>query len=358
MPSIHAETVFEQLTLPALAPVFLAGALVILWSGGRLERVTDEIALSTGMGRALAGIVLLALATSLPEVATTATAVLRGNVELAVTNLLGGVAFQVVVLVIADTAARKAPLTGQSPSFGVLIQGVGVLAMLGVATCGLALGSDAQWVTSVAGVSVGLHPVLLLLPLLYVAIVRLTSMARGNPRWVPVDRENEEVDLGTDGAVGGAKAGRRLWMTFSRLAGLVAVGGWVTASTADVIAAQTGASSAIVGATLLAAATSLPEISTTVTAARGDHHELAVSNVMGSNGFDVALLALVAVLAGDAFGVTSAALFMAGLGIVLTAVVMVGLLERSDRRVGPVGLDSVAVCVLYLAAVMVLFWLA
>ena len=348
---------FHELSVVTNLVLFLGGAVVILWSGTRLERVTDTIAVRTGMGGALAGLVLLALATSLPEVATTATAVLRGNVELAVTNLLGGTAFQVVVLVIADSAAQHGPLTGRAPSFAVLIQGVALMAMLGLAVCGLALGEDIQLAPSVLGVSFGFNPVLLLLPLVYFAVIRLTQLGGGSPRWQTVGQADPDPVPASDPPAWREAVGRRLRFAFIVLAALVAVGGWVAASSADVIADQTGFSSGFVGATLLAAATSLPEISTTVAAARDGNHELAVANVMGSNGFDVALLALVSLLAGGAFAVTEASVFLAGLAVVLTSVYLVGLLQRSDRAVGRLGLDSVTVAVLYLAGVGVLFGL-
>lgn len=346
---------FTELSLPVLALLFLAGAVVILWSGTRIERVTDAIASSTGMGRALAGLLLLALATSLPEVATTATAVLRGNVELAVANLLGGAAVQVLVLTVADAAVRR-PLTATAPSFAVLMQGVGVMAMLGVAVCGLTLGHDAQLVAAVGGVSIGLHPVFLLLPVMYVVVVRLTQVARGSPRWQPVP--------GTNAGRSGSPArqsqrrragGRRLWFAFVALAALVTLGGWATASSADALAERTGVSSGFIGVTLLAVATSLPEISTTVAAAREGNLDLAISNIMGSNGFDISLLALVAFLAGDALRISSVATIMAGLGVALTAVYLLGVLERSDRSIGRLGLDSVTVVLLYLSTIGVVF---
>lgn len=205
--------------------LFAVGAGIIWWAGTRLERLTDAIARRTGLGGAFSGLVLLAVATSLPEVATTVTALLLGNVELAVHNLLGGVAFQVVVLTIAD-AVRRGPLTRFAPSFGLLIGGVGVIALLGIAIGGLALGGDAQFAAALGPVTVGLNPVLLMLPIGYAGVLWLTRRAEGDPRWRPVrptpDGQAEPAqDLDGDSEAGLLKLG----FGFAGMALLVLVAG-------------------------------------------------------------------------------------------------------------------------------------
>lgn len=346
------------MALPLNLALFAVAAGAIWWAGTRLERLTDAIARRTGLGNAFAGLLLLAAATSLPEIATTVTAVVGGNVELAVHNLLGGVAFQVVVLVIADAAGRRGPLTRFAPSFGLLMQGVGVVLMLGVAIAGLALASDAQFGVLVGPIGVGLNPILLTLPVAYLGILRLTRSAEGSPPWRPVNAPPPEETDNEERRYGGS--GKRLGLAFAGFAGLVTAAGWAAATLADTMAQQTGLGSGFVGATLLAAATSLPEISTTVAAVRHGNEDLAVSNVFGSNGVDVALLALASVLAGDTFtdGAPTSAVFTAALGTVLTCLYLWGLLERSDRAVARVvGIDSVAVVALYLAGMGALYGL-
>lgn len=95
----------DSLPLWLNAVLFLPAAAAIWWAGVRLERYADVIAQRTGLGQAFTGMLLLAAATSLPEVATTITAVaVLGNPTLAVHNLLGGVALQTGLLVVADLA--------------------------------------------------------------------------------------------------------------------------------------------------------------------------------------------------------------------------------------------------------------
>lgn len=116
---------------------FALAAGAIWWTGTRLERCADSISRRTGLGQAFAGMLLLAAATSLPEVATTATAVAL-NPTLAVHNLLGGVALQTAILSVADRAKRRrSALTFFSPKFVLLIEGVGLVLLLQVAIAGI-----------------------------------------------------------------------------------------------------------------------------------------------------------------------------------------------------------------------------
>lgn len=347
---------FEDLSLPQNLLLFAFSAGAIWWAGTRLERLTEAIARRTGLGGAFAGLILLAAATSLPEVATTLTAVVVGNVDLAIHNLLGGVAFQVVVLTIAD-AARRGPLTRFAPSFGLLIEGIGIVLMLAVAIGGLVLAGGAQFPASIGPVTAGLNPVMLMLPLVYLGVIWLTRQAEGVPRWRPVDAAPEENTA--ERGRRDERSGRRLGLAFTGFALLVLAGGWLVATLADVMAEQSGLGSGFIGATLLAAATSLPEVSTTVAAVRHRNEDLAVSNIFGSNIFDIGLLALVSLLAADAFSgaPSTSAIFTAALGTVLTCVYLWGLLERSDKSVARLGIDSIVVVVLYLAGMGALYGL-
>ena len=348
---------FNDLPLAMNLVVFGVGAALIWWAGIRLERLTDAIAELTGVGSAFAGLVFLAAATSLPEVATTVTALLRGDVELATHNLLGGVAFQVVVLAIADAAGRRGALTAFAPSFGLLIQGVGLVLVLAVGIGGLVLAERLQVVMPLGPVSVGVYPAVLLLPVLYLAVAWATYRARGNARWRPVAPRSSDHARDPHDTV--ERSGRGLGLAFAGFAIAILVGGWLSATVADVMATQTGLSSGFVGATLLALASSLPEVSTTFAAVRHGNEELAVSNVMGSNAFDVALLAVVSVMAADAFGrgPLGGTVYLAALGIALTCVYLWGLLAHAQRSVAGVGLDSIAVVALYLTGMATLYGL-
>ncbi len=128
---------------------------------------------------------------------------------------------------------------------------------------------------------------------------------------------------------------------------------------ADLIAERTGLGKAFIGLVLLAVATSLPELSTTIAAVRLGSYSMAISNIFGSNAIDVSLVFLADTLYRQGpilQAVDRSSMFVALAGIVLTCVYLVGLIERRDRVVLRMGLDSAAVLGLYAGTLVVLYF--
>src|SRR5438270_10316034 len=97
----------SSLPSAVLLLVFLASAAVIWLAGIRLSDYTDVLAERLHLGAALGGVILLAIATNLPEIAITVSAAASGQLEIAVGNVLGGIAIQTVVLVVLDAAGVR-----------------------------------------------------------------------------------------------------------------------------------------------------------------------------------------------------------------------------------------------------------
>src|SRR5215469_7970267 len=88
--------------------VLFAIAVVVTWLAGiYLSKSTDEIDRRYGLGDALGGVILLAIAGSLPELAITISAASSGHLDLAAGNLIGGIAIQTMVIVLLDAAASS-----------------------------------------------------------------------------------------------------------------------------------------------------------------------------------------------------------------------------------------------------------
>ena len=125
--------------------VFVACAVAIWVAGVFLSNYTDVLSDRLHLGAALGGLVLLAVATNLPELAITVTAALNGQVDIAVSNILGGIAIQTVVLVALDAfgVRVKRPLTYQAASLRLVLEGAVVVAVLAVVVMGTQLPKSA-----------------------------------------------------------------------------------------------------------------------------------------------------------------------------------------------------------------------
>jgi cation:H+ antiporter len=296
---------------------------------------------------------LLGVATSLPEVATTLTGSLIGNAQLVTGNLFGGVSLQIAVLAIVDLVAVKGALTYVTPQPVLLFQGVMLILLLSIALAGASLGEP----LSLLGL--GVTPILLAAG--YAMTVRVTGTGKYLPRWRPVDvAKRPEPDAGDSRESGDDSPN---WSVYARCAAaalLILTAGWALTLTGEALAEQTGLGASFVGVVLVAASTSLPELSTALAAVRRGNHEMAVSNILGTNCLEVALflLADIAYREGPILAATDASgMLAASLGLIVTCLLLLGLLERRDQTVARMGFDSLAVLVTYAAGLAGLYYL-
>ncbi len=328
--------------------IFAVSAAGVWFAGARLAYYADALADKTGWSKALLGLVLLAGVTELPELATTLTASLSGQAQLALTNLFGGVAMQTAILAFADLTLAKKPLTYFAPRSVLLLQCAALLGLLA-----LTLAIVTLFDVAIADY-VGLGPILLFCA--YLFVVRLLKLYGHRVQWQPLEtpdssagnREPEDSPFANWSLrrIAGALAGAALVVTGA---------GVVLAGTADALAAQTGLGDSFLGGTLLASSTSLPELSTTLAAVRIGAYSMAIANIFGSNMIMVALLlpADLAYTAGPILHEANpAAQFMLASGMLLTAVYLMGLIERRNRTVFGMGIDSLVVAVLYVVTLV------
>lgn len=343
---------FHDLPLWLNALSFTLAAAAVWMAGTRLSGHADAIADQTGLGKAFVGLVLLAGSTSLPELATTATAAVGGNARLAITNVFGGVAMQTAVLAVADATLARGALTYFAPRAVLLLEGNVLLVLLALTTAGIALGE----VVSIGGV--GLWPVLLFA--VYLLGLRVLQRHEGEGRWQPIDPPREVVGEPARRERYGDWSLRRLGAAFGAASAVVFVAGATLAQAADALAVQSGLGASFVGASLLAASTSLPELSTTLAAVRMGSYAMAISNIFGSNMIMIALLLPADVLYREGpilDAVDDAAVFTVAVGMAVTALYLIGMLERRDRTFLRMGLDSLGVLALYVASLVGLWTL-
>jgi cation:H+ antiporter len=353
--SFRSRTTKPEPTMPSLSfasyplwlnlVVFAAAAAFVWVAGTRLARHADEVSRITGLGQALVGAVLMAGVTSLPELATVVTASLSGSAALAVNNMLGGVAFQVTVLAVGDAVCRRRALSAVVPDPGVMLQAALGIGLLAVVAAGIIVGE-----LQILGV--GLWSALV--ALLYGLAMVLLAGERTARAWRPADKGwAAPQEKPTESLT-------RALLFIALTGAVILVAGVILTKTSEALAEQTGLGASFVGVLLLALSTSLPEISGVIAAVRRRRPEMAYGDILGTNLFDIVLIFLADLLYGGPpvlgeVGRFSA--FAALLAIVVTAIALVGLLERRDTTVARVGVDSIAILVVYLGGVVVLYQL-
>jgi hypothetical protein len=165
------------LATPLLAVLFLAGAVVTWGAGISLSKTTDALDVRFGLGEELGGLILLAFAGTLPEVAITVSAAVQGNLSLAAGNLIGGIAIQTLVLVVCDAAAGpERPLTFLVGALTPVLEAM--LVVLVVA--GVGMGALLPRSIAIGGV---VSPASVGIVVTWVAGVSVINWVRKNPAW-------------------------------------------------------------------------------------------------------------------------------------------------------------------------------
>ncbi|MFY0612281.1 MAG: hypothetical protein JXQ99_12185 [Hyphomicrobiaceae bacterium] len=343
-----------QLPLGANIAFFAIAAYAVWIAGTQLAVVAEEISDRHHLGKDIMGLVFLATATELPEVVTTMFAAIEGQARLLLNNMFGGIALQTAMLAIADLVAVNVAITRFPAKPTPILEGVLLMLTLAVLQGIILLGDIAP----VGHVGLGT----MLLAGLYIWIIQLLRQQDRDAVWVPVEIPKVEAGDRSKGLLArvAAETQNRLYGRFLWAAVIILIFGVVLVMSAEALAVQTGLGTSFIGATLLAGATSLPELSTTVMAVRLHSYTMAISNIFGSN-LIMVLLLLPAdmiytggplLLAAD----PSASLALV-CGLVVTAIYVIGLIIRGSRRVLGMGYDSAAVLAIYGGFLIVLYTL-
>jgi cation:H+ antiporter len=296
--------------------VFALTAATVVLAGARLARDGDAIADQTGLGQAWVGAILVAGATSLPEIATDVAAVRQGESALAIGDLFGSSMANMLILAGADLFTRGAPLMTKVAANQAMV-GVLAMALTAIAAAGV-LAADTFDV-----LGIGWAP--LTIAVAYILGIRLLHTNRGEE-----NSDGEPPDRKRDGGL------RRHVIGFCVAAAVILVAAPFLARSSAQLAEQWGIATGFFGVVFLAAATSLPEVAVVGAAIKAGSYTLAIGNLFGSNCFNMAVLLILDVVDGSGVllsdaeaGVAVGAVF----AILLTAQAVLDLLNRSERRI-------------------------
>lgn len=336
------------MSLTASIVLFAICTLVIVIAGTRLTGVVDQLADRTGLGEALAGAVLLGMATSLPGIVLSVTAGYNGQAELAVSNALGGIAVQTLFLTVADMCLRRVNLEHAAASIGNLMQGTLLLCLLSLILVAAFSPDFTLW---------GVHPITPILLGSYLYGLTIVRSGQSEAMWSPRMTRDTREDVAEESS--NSRSLPRLWVSFALLALVLGVSGWLLQRSATVISVETGLEQAVIGVLLTSIVTSLPELVTTVTAVRRGALTLAVSGIIGGNAFDTLFVAAsdIAYRDGSIYhAVSREVLLWVALSVLMTGVLLFGLIRREKHGLGKIGFESVALIILYFSGVAMVFY--
>lgn len=317
-------------------PVFFLCAAVIGYAGPILVRNADIIGWRSNLSRSWIGLLLLSTATSLPELVTGISSVTIAIApDIAVGDVLGSCMFNLLMIVLLDALYREKSLFVSVTQGHILTAGYGVIAIgfTGVAILTARNGSD----LSFAGVGIG-TPILFLI---------YGAAMRGAYRYEGVQARSQE-NMEDYSSVSQSQAIKR----YMAAAAAVVIAAILLPLAAVEISRLMGWKQAFVGSLFVAAATSVPELAVTISALRLRALDLAIANLLGSNLFNILVLAIddlayrrgsIYAAASDVHAVT------AFLGVIMSGIVIVALLSKAAHRIrGVFGWASVFLLLVYL----------
>jgi cation:H+ antiporter len=314
--------------------LFVICALVITFSGTQLSKQGNILANLTGLSKAWIGLILMATVTSLPELVTSLSSVVVVKApDLAAGNVLGSCAFNLLILSLLDLMVKK-PIIGLVKTSHLV---TGSFSIIMLAFTGIAILVEPA-IFSVLWVS----PFSILMIFVYVVAMRSIFVYE---KVHPSENEKEQIVVARDAVLIKKALG-----TYSVHALVVTAGALFLPYYGNRIAEYFQVSDSFFGTVFLAIATSLPEIVVSISAVKFGSLDMAMGNLLGSNVFNVAILALTDFFypAGSLYqAISQNHLLSIFSSIVMTAVVAIGLVIRPERKTWHLGIDAWIILLIY-----------
>jgi cation:H+ antiporter len=328
---------------------FIICVAIVIAASNILSRYADVIAEKTGLGRAWVGAILLAGVTSLPELVSGITAVtVLDAPNLAIGGIVGSNLFNLTLIAVMDVAYQPGSILARAQDGHILSGGLGIL-LMGLVVSAPLLGTtiNSAGLLGVSFISLGII-------VIYLIGARLLAIFQRKRAADFLEQEAEALHYDQISR-------RRTVLAFVGAALVVVAAGVWLGTIADRIAEQTGLGRSFVGALLLGVSTSLPEIAASLSAVRLGAIDLAIGNVLGSNLFNMALLAVYDVFDGGAnlwVVMSDANALGLVIAMMMTGVVIISLIYRASPKTPfRINWDGAALVLMYLGALAALYTL-
>ena len=252
------------------------GLLLILWGANALTDGSSAIAKKWGVSDLIIGLTVVAFGTSAPELTISIISAINGNPGMAIGNVVGSNIFNVLAIIGITALFRPIPVGKDIMTNEIPFVVLSSLILLVIGNSMALDSSSFSQITRTDGI---------LLLFFFAIFTRYTFSQAG--------KEHEQTDEDKNASSEPSKNGMKMWKALLLVVfGLCALifGGDRFVAGASGIASGLGVSDAIIGLTIVAAGTSLPELATSVTAAIKGKTGIALGNVIGSNIYNIFLV--------------------------------------------------------------------
>jgi len=332
----------------ALLWLQLAGVTIIIVTASHfLAKSADIISFKTGLGQSLIGVVLLATATSLPELGTGVSSVTFFDApDLAAGDAFGSNLFNLLIIGLLDIFSRKDPILTMVSATSILVGALGI-GLIAIAVSAIVI----HGMTTTAS-TWPISPVSIVLVLAF--MVALFMIYRFEQT-----QDDSDIEMNSEYA---QNSGGAATVMFLVSAGVILGSAIWLAQTGDNIAEEMGWDASFVGTQFLALSTSLPELATAVAAIRLNAPTLAISNLLGSNLFNMGFVLFVddaALIDGALWSnISQVHALTAIVAVIMTTVVIVSLNDRDRTRLNKFWtFEAVTLIGLYVVASILVFQL-
>jgi cation:H+ antiporter len=325
---------------------FIICAALIFFTGRNLSKYGDMIADHLGLGKAWIGLILMASVTSLPELVVGISSVtIVGSADLATGDVLGSCVFNLMILSVLDVFVKGKPLFTKTSTTHVMAGSMGII-LVAMAGLGIFLTNDiilTPWIglTSIAFIIV-----------YFLAMKVIYAFERSNIPETAITNAVHKLNL----------IPLRKAILFYVLNAIAVIGAALfLPGFAETIAKETGLGESFVGTLFLAASTSFPEMAVSFSALRMGSFDMAVGNLMGSNIFNILILAIDDIfytkgqLLKDASDSNIVSVFAV---IIMTSIAIAGLsFQKRGKKRFLLAIDTFLILLVYIVNLIILYQL-
>jgi cation:H+ antiporter len=322
--------------------LFFLLTTLIFFSGKNLVRYGDILAEKLNIGRTVIGVVFIASITSLPELITGISSVTYADSpDIAAGDVFGSCMFNLLILALLDSFYRDTPLTAKvhhgltlSASFGIVMIVISVISIL--------LGNKIPsigWISSAS----------FLIILIYLLAVKIIT-----------DYEKRMISASIHKAVEiyGDLSLKETAVKYLSNAAVIITASVFLPKVAKDLAHSYGMTETFFGTFFVAFATSFPEIAVSVAAAKMNMVTISVANLLGSNIFNIFVLAVndIFYTQGSFFeSIDMRNLLSAGFAVLMSSIVIIGLVYRAEKKKLRLAYESIALITVYILGIIVIY---